>query len=241
MRPINKGGWPVSPRGGKQYVFNDWQRAKPHLVERTGLYCHFCEMRVNNCLAVEHIKARKDNPGLANDWNNFLLACTSCNSSKTSTKLVEPYYQHYYWPHLNNTLLAFVSPLVGPKAQLVTPRAGLSASQRSRAAATIALYGLDKRVTATGDSDNRYLERAKATKMAIDRRIEYMGGKATIPAIVDMAQTTGFFSVWLAVFNDIAAIKLALLNAPDYKIDVAAWFDANLNPIPRNPTEADPI
>lgn len=198
-------------------------------------------MRVNNCLAVEHIKARKDYPRLAHSWTNFLLACTSCNSSKTSNKLAVPYRQHYYWPHLNNTLLAFVSPLAGPYAQLVVPRAGLSPSQQSRAAATIALYGLDKRTTATGDSDNRYLERQKATKMAIDRFLEYQDGKATIGAIVDMAQTTGFLSVWLAVFDSIAPIRLALLNAPDYKINVAAWFDADLNPIPRNQTGVDPI
>lgn len=240
MRPINKGGWPVRG-GGRKYVFNDWKKAKRHLIDRTGLYCHLCEMRVNNSLAVEHIKARVDFPKLASSWTNFLLVCTSCNSRKLASRLAAPYRQHYYWPHLNNPLLAFDCPLAGPNAQLEVPRAGLSPGQQARAAATIALYQLDQRSTATGDSDNRYVERQKATKMAIDRRLEYVDGKATIAAIVDMAQTSGFFSVWLAVFADLAPVRLALLHAPDYKIDVGAWFDAQLNPVPRNPGNADPI
>lgn len=241
MRPINKGEWPTKGRNNVKCVFTDWRRAKPHLVERTGLYCHFCEMRVNNCLAVEHIKARKDYPKLANSWTNFLLVCTSCNSTKTSNRLLTPYRRHYYWPHWNNTLLAFFSPLSGANAQLVTPQVGLLVHQKFRAEATIALYGLDKWKTSTGDSDNRYIERQKATKMAIDRLIEYQDGKATIEAIVDMATSTGFFSVWLDVFNAIAPVKQALLQASEYKIDITAWFDANFQPIPRNPTQADPI
>ncbi len=239
MRPINKGWWPTYG-GGKKYVFNDWARAKKHLINRTGPYCHLCEMRVNNSLAVEHIKARTHFPRLANSWTNFLLACTSCNSSKTSNKLKIPYRKHYYWPHLNNTLLAFVSPACGPDACLVTPHPGLSASQKARAQATIALYELDKRVTSTGDSDNRFIERQKATKMAIDRLVEYKKGLATIQAIVDMATNTGFFSVWLDVFGKEPMVKTALLQAPEYKID-GNWFDATFNPTHRNPGQADPI
>lgn len=240
MRPISKGAWPTS-NGGKKYVFNSWGRAKGHLVKRTGLYCYLCEMRVNNCMAIEHIKAKDDYVRLKNSWTNFLLSCTSCNSNKKTKKLDVPYRKHYYWPHLNNTLLAFVSPINGPDACLVRPRHNLSASQIQRAQATIDLYELAKRVDSSGESDIRYVERQIATKKAIDRYIEYRTGKVTIPAIVDMATSTGFFSVWLDVFNAEPAVKSALLHAPEFKINVASWFDSHLNPVPRNPTEADPI
>jgi hypothetical protein len=205
------------------------------------MYCHFCEMRVNNSLSVEHIIARKNRSALASSWNIFLLACASCNSSKLSKKLSAPFRKRYYWPHLNNTLLAFSSPIFGPNALVVTPLAGLSPSQFSRAADTIDLYGLDKKATSTGDADIRFLERVKVANIAIERRIEYEEGKATIPAIVAMAQMTGFFTVWLDVFHNVEVIRRALLMAPDFKIDVSSWFDANLNPIPRNPTDSDPI
>lgn len=238
MRPINKGAWPTKANGNK-YIFNDWSRAKIHLQTRTGSYCHFCEMRVNNCLAIEHIKSRDAYPRLSNCWTNFLLICTSCNSSKNNKNVL--YALSYYWPHLNNTLLAFYSPISGPDAQKVIPQPSLTASQTARAKSTIDLYELDKIVTSDGGSDNRYIERVKAAKMAIDRRIEYQNGLATINAIVDLATTTGFFSVWLDVFSNVTPVKQALLNAPEFKIDVNAWFDGNLDPIPRHPTLTDPI
>lgn len=240
MRPINKGAWPTKANGNK-YIFNDWRKAKKHLVERTGKYCHFCEMRVNNCLAVEHIKSRNAYKKLSNCWTNFLLICTSCNSSKKMKTVLSPYRQQYYWPHLNNTLLAFYSPLNGPDAQKVIPQPNLTASQTARAKSTIDLYELDKVVTSDGASDTRYIERMRATQLAINRRIEYQKGLATINAIVDMAATTGFFSVWLDVFSNVTPVKEALLNAPEFKIDVNTWFDGNFNPIPRNPRLTDPI
>lgn len=240
MRPINKGTWPTL-KGGKKYVFNNWGNAKPHLIRRTGIYCHFCEMRINNCMAIEHIKAKIDYPTLSNNWTNFLLTCTSCNSNKLAKRLDTPYRMQYYWPHLNNTLLAFVSPISGPDALLVRPHFNLNTSQSKRAQATIDLYQLKKKVDSSGESDIRYLERQIAAKKAIDRYIEYMDGKATIPAIVDMATSTGFFSVWLDVFDAIPPVKEALLLAPEFKIDVKSWFDANFNPIPRNAAATDPI
>jgi len=241
MRPINKGTWPTTPTKALEYVFNNWRRARPFLVERTGKYCHLCEMRVNNCLAVEHIKAKDHFPRLANHWDNFLLICTACNSRKLAEKLEVPYRQRYYWPHLNNTLMAFEVPLTGSKAALLIPRAGLTAAQQARALNTVNLYKLDQSQTNDGDADKRYLERMKAIKSAIDRRLEYLADQVTIKAIVDSAQWTGFPSAWLSVFDDIAEVREALLKSPDFKMDIA-WFDAALNLLPRNPGSGiDPI
>lgn len=56
MRPINKGLHPITPQRGKKMVLNDWTKAIPFLKQRTGDYCHICEMKVTNMLAIEHIK-----------------------------------------------------------------------------------------------------------------------------------------------------------------------------------------
>lgn len=273
MRPITKGEWPTyGKEKDKKYLFNDWKRAIKHLKERTGDYCHLCEMRVNNCLAIEHIESRDGHIELESDWDNFLLACTSCNSNKKAKPLTAPYREHYYWPHLNNTLLAFFSPVDGSDACLVRPQDELSAEQLKRAKATIELYELDKRVTSSGDSDNRFIERMKATKTAIDLFLKYEESQASISKIVDMAKTTdsssiglsilehgkiqkqaaistivnfakttGFFSIWLYIFDKNPEVKKALLNTPEFHIDLANWVDENMKPKPRNPTLPDPI
>ena len=47
MRPVDKGDAP--------YIkISKYQEAEPYLEKRIGAYCSFCEMRVNNALAVEH-------------------------------------------------------------------------------------------------------------------------------------------------------------------------------------------
>ena len=59
--------------------------AAPQLQERLGDYCSYCERQIETHLAVEHIKPKSHDPGLRRAWNNFLLACTNCNSSKGGT------------------------------------------------------------------------------------------------------------------------------------------------------------
>ena len=85
MRPINKGTWPTKNNGTKKKVFNDWTRAIPILKERTGHYCHLCEMKMNSGFAIEHIKPKVFYPQLKSHWSNFLLVCPYCNSHKIAT------------------------------------------------------------------------------------------------------------------------------------------------------------
>ncbi|WP_413725104.1 HNH endonuclease [Sodalis sp. RH16] len=240
MRPIDKGTWPLNKKGAKA-CFNHWRNAKQYLEERTGCYCHLCEMRVNNALAVEHIKPKDSYPRLSACWTNFLLICTPCNSRKSKSLLAVPYRHHYYWPHINNTLLAFHTPLTGDNAMVVNAHPSLSPSQKQKADATIKLYALDKTTTVTGDSDRRYLERQLTISMALERLEEYADNRATAAAIVDLAVSRGFFSLWMVIFSDYREVMEALLDARPFCQNRTAWFSAALAPLPRNQGQADPL
>lgn len=228
MRPINKGTWPIKgTRVIKKRVFNKWQRAIPHLESRTGKFCHLCEMKVTNALAIEHIKPQEHFPNLISHWDNFLLICNYCNSHKLATIPISPYRKEYYWPHLNNTLKTFdftIAGIIVPNnLYLLTP------PEITRATNTISLYGLDKVVTSTGDSDSRLIERLEAYKFAIDRLIEFTSGiNNSVDAIIDLAKTKGFFSIWLKVFDNIPVVRTALINCPDFHLASTNCFDASL-------------
>lgn len=228
MRPIEKGAWPTKGATGVRLrVFNQWQRAIPHLEARTGKFCHLCEMKVTNALAIEHIQPQLHFPLLSSDWDNFLLTCNYCNSHKLANIPTAPYRQTHYWPHLNNTLKTFdftVAGVIVPNATHLTAPGDIT-----RANNTIALYGLDKTTTSTGSSDSRLIERLEALYFAIERLNEYTTGvNQSIPAIVDLAKTKGFFSVWLKVFDGVPAVRTALINCPDFHLATTNCFDATL-------------
>lgn len=228
MRPVKKGDWPLKSNSKTaRLLFNDWTRAIPHLRLSTGDYCHLCEMRVTNAIAIEHIQPKEHFPALANDWNNFLLICNYCNSEKLDTIPVTDYRINYIWPHLNNTILAFDMDLT---TGFIIPRAGLTHEDTQRVRQLITLYGLNKVRNANGASDPRYLERISALYLAVKRRIEYDRGQATVAAIVDMAKTKGFFTVWLKIFEDVPNVRAALIQCQEFKVPLNDCFDSALKP-----------
>ncbi|KAB0514190.1 HNH endonuclease [Pseudomonas koreensis] len=242
MRPINKGGWPTRKNNSAiKLVFTDWSKARVHLVERTGQYCHLCEIQLPMGLAVEHIKPKEIYKSLSNNWSNFLLICTSCNSRKKVSDPVRPYRFRYYWPHLNNTLMAFCTSLTGPDALLVKPHSGLSAAQLTRAEATIELYKLDQRLLASGEGDARYTRKAEIGSKAVRRYLEYKSAICTLDSILDNVLSDGFFSLWLEVFKNEKVVIDAILDLPGFFIDRPNWFNATNDPVGRNPTRPDVI
>ncbi len=224
MRPIHKGNWPLTPIRQKKQVFTDWEKAIPILKERTGWYCHLCEMRVTNALAIEHIKPQKHFPRLVSHWGNFLLICNSCNSAKSETIPFAPYRKRYFWPHKNNTLLVFE---YGTSLPLLQPASHLNRHQIARAEALIDLYKLNKQVKTNGESDTRWIERCTALKKAIDRLIEYKQAQATVQSILQMAESTGFFSIWFMIFQDEPVVREALIRCDSFKLAYTNCFDAN--------------
>jgi hypothetical protein len=66
-------------------LMGEYSYARGGLVANLGQYCSFCEMPLAASLAVEHMLPKVYFPNLAASWSNFLLACTICNSVKTSS------------------------------------------------------------------------------------------------------------------------------------------------------------
>ena len=149
MRPIIKGDWPTDAAGTK-IQFNGWGAAKPYLIDNTGLFCHFCEMKLDNTPAVEHVKpkALKHSPNLQNHWANLMLICDYCNSRKTKAQIK---LYDYYWPHKNNTFKALNMDMTG----IIKVNDGLVSPQLDKAENIIELYGLDKTTDTAGGGDAR--------------------------------------------------------------------------------------
>lgn len=241
MRPVSKGVWPTRTNSATKLVFVDWTNARPALVERTGEYCHICEIALPMGLAVEHILPKKHFDSLSSSWSNFLLICSSCNSRKKNVIPNRPHKFRYYWPHLNNTLMAFWTPIGGPGALLVTPHVALRPEQVARASATISLYKLDEKVLASGEADNRYRRKVVIASKALNLYLDYKQGQCSLRSITDSVITDGFFSLWLEVFKDETVVIDAILDLPEFRIDRQAWFDAHNQPVGRHPGRADPI
>lgn len=230
MRAIIKGEVPRIKSGKREVVFKNWRRAIPFLKDRTGHYCHLCEMRVTNALAIEHILPKEHFPSKSGDWDNFLLICNYCNSAKLD-QIPHNYQTEYAWPHLDNTHILFDYPLSSLCKPIPNPNA--IDNEKARVANTISIYKLLEEKKSSGEADARFRERLQTLKMAIDRKIEYGQGKATIQGIVELAISRGFFSVWMKIFDDLPEVKLALINHADFHLQGKGFFDDQGNPIPR--------
>ncbi len=225
MRPVDKGGAPT--------VYAHYRDAGVDLMCHIGDYCSYCERQIETHLAVEHIQPKVYHSSLQTSWDNFLLACVHCNSSKGDKNVV---LDDYYWPDQDNTLRAFKYINSG----LVQPHPELVGIDQVRSRNTIALTGLDKFPGNTDpnreptDSDRRWLARFKAWKMAEDARGRLAKQKNNVSLreqIVDTAVSRGMFSIWWTVFADDVDMRRRLRKA--FVGTHAASFDAKENPVPR--------
>jgi len=112
-------------------------------------------------LAVEHIqsKAIPKYRHLIGRWDNFLLACVNCNSTKGHKDVI---LAEILLPDRDNTFAAFAYSADGE----VAPEPNLSPAQRSHALATLSLTGIDRAITNTLDQNGKLV--------ALDRRAQRM-------------------------------------------------------------------
>lgn len=199
MRPVRKG---LSPQAQD---FDDYKDAKPDLVARLGSYCSYCERYIPTNLAVEHIqpKALPAYQHLEGRWDNFLLGCVNCNSSKSKKDVV---FQNCLLPDRDNTFAAFEYLENG---DIQPSQAAITAGLEQAATATLKLVGLDKALIRTLDANGR--------QVALDRKSQRMQAwlKAEIALqdlqenpsdvlmeyVAKLAIQTGFFSIWMTVFS----------------------------------------
>lgn len=210
MRPVKRGGRPQD-EAGQEVQFAEYAQARKELIRRLGEYCSYCEMHLDTSLAVEHVRPKKPPgaaavmPDRALDWNNFLLACTNCNSTKGDTDVV---LEDYLWPDRDDTFHALrysVGGLVGSSP----------GNDQAKAEELLKLVGLRKTPDAEEASDRRWLNRREAWELAVraKERLARCPSDDMREQILETAQAKGFWSVWMTVFADDAIMRVGLLAA----------------------------
>ena len=223
MRPIDKGPAPAD--------YEVYQNALDDLEQRLGRYCSYCERRFPASLEVEHMSPKSRHPDQALDWGNFLLGCRNCNAVKGFTDLPDG---TTLWPDEHNTFLAITYERGG----FVRVSSALPRHLMGRARALIDLVGLDRHADDEfpdpARRDRRWLQREEAWAVAEKCRANYERlGQAedALHLVLVAAQSSGFFSVWLAVFVGHPAVKRALIERLEGT--AARCFDSQGQPVPR--------
>ncbi|MFN7919663.1 MAG: HNH endonuclease [Bryobacteraceae bacterium] len=211
MRPIRRG---LSPTTSD---FAKYQDAKPELVARLGPYCSFCERSLPAGLAVEHIQAKDLNEyrHLERTWSNFLLACVNCNSTKSTTNVTPG---QYVLPDRDNTFAVFLYAADGS----ITVHDSMEPGIRALAERTLKLVGLGKAAHLWKDANGRAValdrmsQRMQAWSQAEVARADIESNprnEALKRQVLELAKSTGFFSVWMSVFSGHPGMRRRLIEA----------------------------
>lgn len=204
MRPVQRGASPQTTD------FADYTDAKTELVSRLGRYCSYCERRVPTNLAVEHIqpKGLAAYRPLAGRWDNFLLGCVNCNSTKLNKDVV---LADVLLPDRDNTFAA-----------LTYSADGQIDSDGPMATRLLSLVGLDKPISLALDANGKQVAldrvaqrmevwgKAESAKMDIDAQPD---NSILRQYVVYLAQAEGFFSIWMTVFANDIDMRQRLIDA----------------------------
>jgi hypothetical protein len=198
MRPVAKG---TAPR-----VYSHWGQARNDLATQIGWYCSYCEMGVSNMIEVEHIVPR-NHGGAKVDWDNFLLSCKYCNTVKSNNNTSRT---GYVWVDRDNTDLTYKYS----EKDIIVPVANGIAAE---AAATITLVGLNRNPGTPNvptDADSRWIFRFQAWFIA-KSSLENWNKKPSTEMAYQIALTakgTGFYSIWMTVFDGVTQVQDAIRN-----------------------------
>lgn len=229
MRSIRRGPSPINGD------FKNYRDAFPHLAQKLGLYCSYCERRIATGLAVEHIqpKALPAYKHLVGNWQNFLLACINCNASKGDTDVV---LANHLIPDRDNTSSAFLYLADGriEVSERLAPQAKVQAQ------ATLTLVALDRR-SAEARNPNERLVALDRFKQRIDAWLQAEQAKqrlapqpdneALIATVIDLALATGFFSIWMQVFADDVPMRRRLIQAFGGTLDSGCFDPQTTQPM----------
>lgn len=204
MRPVVKGASPYT-------TIPEYSHARGYLIDRIGEYCSYCERKIPASLAVEHVEPKTHHSDKELLWENLLLACTNCNSTKGHTDVI---LGDYVWPHLDSSLDYFIYT----QTSLIKVNSELSTQQQKRAKDTLKLVGLNKkpRTADTKKSNRLWRHRLEAWEKAEVQKGRYIAAADKAQAqefIIDIAIENGFFSVWMTVFEGFPEVKAKLVDA----------------------------
>jgi|HubBroStandDraft_5_1064220.scaffolds.fasta_scaffold222582_1 uncharacterized protein (TIGR02646 family) len=213
MKPVEKGAAPQR--------YSSYKHAKPALIACLGPHCSYCEAYgAPASLDVEHIYPKDPHPSHEHRWENFLIACTSCNSKKHAhlgSGRQRGLLKRFLWPHLDNTCRAFTYLRDGR----IEPAAGLSPSQRTLAEKTIAMTGFMVNPAVASDYNALAIAysgadlREQLWQEAELTRADYLADPTAARAqfFALSAAKRGYFSVWMEVFHDRPEVRRELIAA----------------------------
>lgn len=236
MRPVLRG---PNPRTGD---YENYREAFEDLAGRIGMYCSYCERYIPTQLAVEHIqpKALPQYAHLTGRWDNFLLGCVNCNSTKGKKDVV---LAEVLLPDRDNTAAAYLYAMDGR----IVVSEHVPEPVRTMARKTLEMVGLDKQPrdplppNESLVAKDRYEQRLQAWSMAQDCRNDYLAGPSEElrRMICRLARVQGFFSIWMAVFAEDVAIRKLLIDT--FEGTAADCFDetTSLPVSPRPATELE--
>lgn len=190
--------------------FADYEDAKPYLLARLGHFCSYCERRISTILAVEHIqpKGLPQFHALEKKWDNFLLACVNCNSTKGDDDVL---LDQFYLPDRDNTFAAFDYLQDGT----IHERPGDAMGER-----TLALTGLNKPIREAFDENgarvamDRVADRMTVWGIALESKADLVANPTDgfRRQIIRTAMSSGFFSIWMKVFDGDAVMRKMLID-----------------------------
>lgn len=220
-----------------QEDYPNYGDAKWHLVGHLGQFCQFCEGKKDfTDIEIEHLNPKAAG-GAVTRWENFLLACKSCNTVKPKAAIN---LEDYHWPHKNNTYLDFVYDDGG--RVMVNPE--IPACSQAKATALMRLYHLDRwpgHSDTPSEKDYRWRNRVEAWTLAERYRKSFESGCIAVEDIVTYVRDKGCWSIWFRVFAGIDEVRKALIE--EIPGTAACCFDAgnHYDPVPRNPGVDDCI
>lgn len=230
MRPVTRGPIPLNSDGTPK-TYATYDAARKDLIERMGQYCAYCNQKLPASLAVEHVQPKALVPALTLEWDNFLLGCTNCNSTKGDTPVN---LSDFIWPDIHNTHKAFVYLPNGT----VEINPNLNSTLQSKAQKLLNLVGLQKYPNTPTASDRRWKNRRESYEKAVSVLAKY---KAVINSesqivveelIAIIVAENGFFSIWMQVFDQYPDVKLQIIRALQGTAIEA--FDENANHLNRS-------
>jgi len=231
MRPVYKRNSPINGD------YADYRDAFPELQARIDPYCSYCERRIPTNLAVEHIQPKDDElyPELEGSWNNYLLGCVNCNSTKGNKDVV---LGDVFLPDRDNTFCAFEYTSDGK----VLVANGLTADQEVMAKTLQILVGLEKEIRTICDENGRIVaidrisQRMEVWSIALESKseLEETPTDGMRRQIARTAAAHGFFSVWMKVFADDADMRRRFIM-DSFPGTASDCFDAAAVPVSPRP------
>lgn len=228
MRPVTRG---LSPQTGD---FSDHKRAADHLKGAIGRYCSYCERYQPDALHVEHIQPSDLHSHLYGRWENYLLACPTCNGTKTNKDVT---LDDVTLPDRDNTFAAFRYRLDG-KIEAVQ---SLDVHQRELAEAMIRLVGLSASKNGVQGRNSRFVAHDRiADRMAFRAEAESaLNDLDDTPTdlvrrrVAATAKYSGGFSIWMDVFAGDPVMRRLLIEV--FPGTARDCFDATTAPVSPRP------